>query len=218
MALADALLAATDAWPRLLQQLEPAELEVVRSELAAAVHGTDWDPGVLIATLLAHEPEDHPAWLALTLSTERRTTAERASVLAAAMTLRLAIEMSAADLIDTWPVRTADADQVERAAEQRIWTVPMKPVHDTRISREQLVVLERDGREVAPAFQLDGEGRVLQTAAEVNRLLDAADDPWGAAAWWLTPHATLHAIPADALRAGDGQTVLAVAAAAGELD
>lgn len=218
MALADALLAAAASWPRLSERLGPEESQSVRRALAAAVHGAAWDPGELLATLLAHEPQDGPAWQALTISSERRTMYERPSVTYAAMRLRLAIEISAAESGQIGPDRSQDADEVERAAEQRIWNVPMRPLPETRTSREYLVILERDGRELAPAFQLDREGRVLQTAAEVNRLLDASEDPWGAASWWLTPHAALHAIPADALRTGEEQNVLAAAVAAGDLD
>lgn len=56
-------------------------------------------------------------------------------------------------------------------------------------------------RYLFPAFQFDvTRGRIHPTAVEVNRLLDAAEDPWGVASWWISPNARLRGIrPADAL-------------------
>ncbi|HEX8645751.1 MAG TPA: hypothetical protein VF715_02545 [Thermoleophilaceae bacterium] len=189
----------------------------MRRSLAAAVHGARWDPSEVVGTLLAHVPEDDPAWEALLESSERTTaTAEPYSVTWGAMRLRLAIEMAELDLPQE--KRPSNPDEIAQAAEERIWTVPMVTPHHPRATRGGLLVLTRAGDEMAPAFQLDEQGRVLGAAAEVNMLLDADDDPWGVASWWLTPHAGLHVIPADALRVGDGQRVIAAALAAGDGD
>lgn len=43
-----------------------------------------------------------------------------------------------------------------------------------------------------PQFQFDtSTASVRPAVAEVNQLLDAANDPWGVASWWLTPSARL---------------------------
>jgi hypothetical protein len=54
---------------------------------------------------------------------------------------------------------------------------------------------------VYPRFQLDlARGRIRPVAAEVNRLLGAAHDPWGVASWWVTPKERLaNLAPCDVL-------------------
>jgi hypothetical protein len=49
-----------------------------------------------------------------------------------------------------------------------------------------------------PAFQFDIERRRLfPEVRNVNELLRTADDPWGAASWWVSLHARLGARPVD---------------------
>ncbi|MFD3873409.1 hypothetical protein [Streptomyces sp. NPDC058623] len=54
-----------------------------------------------------------------------------------------------------------------------------------------------------PAFQFAPDGRLRDTVREVNLLLDADGDPWGAADWWLSPNAWLDAEPARLLGTAD---------------
>lgn len=104
-------------------------------------------------------------------------------------------------------------DDVERAAEARLWVVPMLPVA-LDLPRSDVLVLTRGDERLAPMFQFDTDGRtLLQSVVEVNRILEVDDDPWGCASWWLTPHAALHAIPADEIRVGSVEVVRAAAAA-----
>jgi hypothetical protein len=51
-----------------------------------------------------------------------------------------------------------------------------------------VLVLERHGVIVIPAFQFDDHGRLLETARTVNRIMMVDDDPWGTASFWLMPH------------------------------
>ncbi|MEU9349078.1 DUF3168 domain-containing protein [Streptomyces sp. NPDC048278] len=83
----------------------------------------------------------------------------------------------------------------------------------------ELIRLRRhDGTEGLPAFQFDGEGQPRDVVIAVNRMLGAAEDPWGVADWWLGPNPWLAATPASLLGAGlDGQ-LLAAASAVGEED
>lgn len=75
-------------------------------------------------------------------------------------------------------------------------------------------VLRRGGDPYAPELiRLRGAGGVLRlprfqfsecslpwmAVLEVNRLLEADRDPWGAADWWLSPNAWLGATPAELL-------------------
>ncbi|WP_330333993.1 hypothetical protein OHS33_32515 [Streptomyces sp. NBC_00536] len=46
-----------------------------------------------------------------------------------------------------------------------------------------------------PAFQFAADGQPVPVVREVNGLLDADRDPWGAATWWLSPHAWLDELP-----------------------
>jgi hypothetical protein len=66
--------------------------------------------------------------------------------------------------------------------------------------RADLIRLPRGDRHVVlPAFQFAGDGTPLPVVTRVNRLLDAAGDPWGVADWWLGRNAWLNGIPADLL-------------------
>jgi hypothetical protein len=65
--------------------------------------------------------------------------------------------------------------------------------------REKGILIElRDrNRAVYPAFQINpAKGTLYPEVEEVNAILGAATDPWGAASWWLTPHGRLGAVPA----------------------
>ncbi|PJN19942.1 hypothetical protein CG724_06930 [Streptomyces sp. CB02120-2] len=46
-----------------------------------------------------------------------------------------------------------------------------------------------------PAFQFTADGRARALVREVNALLDADHDPWGAADWWLSPNGWLDDVP-----------------------
>lgn len=46
-----------------------------------------------------------------------------------------------------------------------------------------------------PVFQFDDDLEVIEVVAEINRLLDAKDEPAAAATWWATRHARLGAAP-----------------------
>jgi hypothetical protein len=57
----------------------------------------------------------------------------------------------------------------------------------------------RDGGHQLPRFQFDDDLRPHDLVMRVNRLLDADDDPWGVADWWVSPHAVLDDPPATLL-------------------
>ncbi|MFF4098835.1 hypothetical protein [Streptomyces sp. NPDC001903] len=65
-----------------------------------------------------------------------------------------------------------------------------------------------------PAFQFTAGGRVRPVVREVNLLLGAAADPWGAADWWLSPNAWLDgcAAPISLLDTPDEQRLAGTAA------
>ncbi|MFI2205897.1 hypothetical protein ACH47Z_35020 [Streptomyces sp. NPDC020192] len=58
----------------------------------------------------------------------------------------------------------------------------------------------RDGGDRYPEFQFAaGDGTPYEVVLEVNRLLLAEIDPWGAAAWWLSANTWLGGTPASLL-------------------
>jgi hypothetical protein len=207
MALADALEFAAKRWTELRDQLSRDDIREIERVLAAAVHGATWDPGHLIEVLLASESSVSPAWSALRESATRRAGPEPQLTLVAAAHLRLAIELA-----EYREPRRNDPRRITLDAEERLFTAPMRDI-DQEEPPPNVVVLRRRGERFAPSFQFDGEGLVLENVARVNEMLDATDDPWGVASWWLTPHAALHAIPADEVRVGNAENVVAAARA-----
>jgi hypothetical protein len=84
--------------------------------------------------------------------------------------------------------------------------------HDPHLVRLE----EADGTGRVPAFQFDASGLARPIVLLINRLLEAGDDPWGVADWWLGGNAWLGAAPADLL--GGGRDDDLVAAAQAELE
>lgn len=78
-----------------------------------------------------------------------------------------------------------------------------------------LIRLERpDGGVVVPLFQFGDDGRPRDTVLRINVLLDAYDDPWGVADWWLSGNVWLHGAPVELLDGPDEDNLLAAAQAA----
>ena len=87
---------------------------------------------------------------------------------------------------------------------------------NTKRRKSELLGLPVKNRQLFPAFQVDtSRQRVRHGIAEVNRLLDAAGDPWGVASWWFSEDAWLDGErPADAVaKPGGPERVLAAAQA-----
>ncbi|MFE2109451.1 hypothetical protein ACFXAF_26820 [Kitasatospora sp. NPDC059463] len=73
---------------------------------------------------------------------------------------------------------------------------------------------DRQGAVRLPAFQFDDvSGLPRPVVVAVNRLLDADDDPWGVADWWLGTNAWLDAVPARLLGTTGEHALLAAARA-----
>lgn len=74
-----------------------------------------------------------------------------------------------------------------------------------------LVRLEGPDRvRVWPAFQFGSHPELVR---RINHILDAAGDPWGAADWWLGPHAWLRGAPARLIGSVDDQVLVDAAEA-----
>ena len=71
-------------------------------------------------------------------------------------------------------------------------------------------LLGRGGAIRLPRFQFSRGADPWPAVLEVNGVLDAAGDPWGAADWWLSPNAWLGDVPERLLGAGrDGRLTAA---------
>lgn len=64
-----------------------------------------------------------------------------------------------------------------------------------------------------PAFQFAPDGRPYPVVTQINVLLDAGDDPWGVADWWLGLNGWIDAIPAESIGRVDDELLIAAARA-----
>lgn len=81
-----------------------------------------------------------------------------------------------------------------------------------------LVGLPVRNKYLYPGFQIDeSKARVHPVAADVNRLLDASDDPWGVTSWWMSGQPRLDGERPQDLVGGDRQDLL-VSLASGDYD
>ncbi|MDO9108226.1 MAG: hypothetical protein Q7U89_04450 [Coriobacteriia bacterium] len=90
-----------------------------------------------------------------------------------------------------------EADMAARALGSR--SVNLSQYASLRRRRGELLGLPVANHYLFPAFQIDADRRcVVPVVAQVNRLLGAAQDPWGVASWWFSDNARLGgARPAD---------------------
>ncbi|MGW4973908.1 hypothetical protein ACWEP3_29110, partial [Streptomyces albidoflavus] len=91
------------------------------------------------------------------------------------------------------------AGPVLTAVRERLLAAPSVPAGELAGRAGGLILLPAEGGRRVPRFQLAPDGAVRPVVLTVNRLLDAEADPWGAADWWLSPHAWLGAPPAGLL-------------------
>ena len=122
---------------------------------------------------------------------------------------------------------------VEGEAVRAIWREPMREPRDAAVAlgaratnrekvrqyrkRSWLLGLPAGRGYVYPAFQFDPERRdVFAEVRAVNERLEAADDPWGVASWWIARHAPLGARPADLVGTRRADDLVAAADAATE--
>jgi hypothetical protein len=79
-------------------------------------------------------------------------------------------------------------------------------------ARRDVLALRVGNRFVFPAFQFDEGRRELRPlVAEINRVLDASEDPWGVSSFWFTTDPYARARPADLAASGRAQELRAAA-------
>ncbi|GAA2806642.1 hypothetical protein [Saccharopolyspora taberi] len=100
------------------------------------------------------------------------------------------------------------------------WVLEAEALDETQLRARGIAVddpdllcIEHAGGDRWPAFQFGSSGQPLEVVRTVNRLLDAADDPWGVADWWLGENAWLDGVPARLLGQVADQTLIDAARA-----
>jgi hypothetical protein len=120
-------------------------------------------------------------------------------------------------------------EQILEEAQAAIWQLPMltsseagrqlgstasNPRELPRRLREESSLLGLPGRSGYryPRFQIDPRKKRLHPeVAEVNRILEAAADPWGVASWWMSPNDRLGVPPMDLVGSARASAVVRVA-------
>lgn len=107
----------------------------------------------------------------------------------------------------SWPYLPPDSVELARAARRRLLAAPARGAERLTAetardpARAGLIRLSgHGGTSCFPDFQFDpttGEPRPV--VQEINRMLQADEDPWGVADWWLAGNVWLHGTPADLL-------------------
>ncbi|WAL63884.1 hypothetical protein ORV05_23175 [Amycolatopsis cynarae] len=171
-----------------LAQVEGMVRELAAEGLPAALTKRSADLARYLARRL---PADHPVRRALAdggtrLTGPAREARELTGWFATRDSLRSALLGN----------RTPTAEEVRREATH--WLLAAEALSEAEVrargwdpAGEDLIRLDRDdGGSQWPAFQF-GPGII----GRINRILDAAGDPWGAADWWLGEHARLGEAP-----------------------
>jgi hypothetical protein len=212
--LADAVRALAEAWSDVAGRIDATtrrRLTSLVTELAnqddpAAQQETALEILELLWPLL---PADHPVREAMAVGDTTRFTTT-------VMDWAPVTDLLVRQLV---PRAQATPGEALGPAEQRLLEAPAYSGAEVRYRGEdpdqpQLIRLVReDGGVQLPAFQFDASGRAIPVVLAVNRLLDAAEDPWGVADWWLGANAWLGAVPAQLLGRVDDDVLLDAARA-----
>jgi hypothetical protein len=199
--------ALADYWPQTLPYLQPAELDLI---------------GRMI-DLIDADPADEDSVLEISSELEEALFTR----LPSGHPVREAIFAQArfASVPPDWPQMSAALrtllNSLGRAddTEERLLAAPAISVqqvieHGDDPQSDGLIRLPSpDGGLRLPAFQFGADGHPIQVVLRINRILEARDDPWGVADWWLGGNAWLDGIPA-ALIGHVGDDLLTMAARA----
>ncbi len=217
MALTDVLDVLREHWDEVQEHLD----ESARTSLLALLDAPSADPErtarKIARLVLAAVPDGHPVRAALEDSVRysqavRAELTDREAVLRALALFRGAADPAPAPAAAT-PSPPEDADDWLLAADSVSAADYRAGGHDPA-DPDLIRLTDRQGAVRLPAFQFDGaSGRPLPVVVAVNRLLDADDDPWGVADWWLGANAWLDAVPARLLGTPGEQALLAAARA-----
>lgn len=162
-----------------------------------------------LCVLIGNElPPVHPFRVALT---EGGTRFLRPDTDATALADWFSTRETLLSLIRRRDIARVTTEEVQEQAEA--WLLAADSVSESELlargvdpGAADLIQLEgHDGRARWPAFQFGDRAELIRA---INGILDAADDPWGAADWWLGRHARLGGVPAKLLGEIDDQVLL----------
>jgi hypothetical protein len=192
MAVEDAIRALRDHWDDVISRLGVPRRQELR-DLVGELGGPDHKRAVTgIADLLVEElPPDHPVRRALAQGYLFAPTVTDWTELRVSLEALAWLPEGGADV--GGPVLSAVVDQLLRApalTEDEVRRRGVDPADPDLIRLDR-----RDGGRQWPEFQFTPGDGPLPVVRIVNDLLDAANDPVGAADWWLSRNAWLDGQP-----------------------
>ena len=233
MATEDVLSALAARWPETAPYLTPDDLRLVRDAArltSAAAAGTgstrEAQRALLRLTMMLVErlPAAHPVSDAISGGTRFAESSSRLGEIAAMLDPIAALSWTTTIHEESEPVPPADLgqpgeDESDEAAE-RLLAAPTLTGQQIRAGgadpgQPGLIRLPGPAGQQIPSFQFTRAGQPIPVVLAVNRLLDADDDPFGVADWWLGRNAWLEGVPADLIGLIDD--MLLVRAAQAEL-
>lgn len=202
----DVVTALAEHWDDVIGRLAEPDRRLLRDQVATLTSGADEDARteallVVVDLLLPVLPDGHPVERAL-------SDGNRSVGAVADPELLPALDLLRMRLLSAAPEPPPDPESPAQAwagARRRLLAAPSVSARELALrggdpDRPGLIRLDGDdGTLRLPAFQFDRAGDPVPVVLRVNRILDAEDDPWGVADWWLCPHAWLGAAPADLL-------------------
>ncbi|WP_344474298.1 hypothetical protein [Nonomuraea monospora] len=207
MGLRQAMAVLAEQWHDIHSRLSPEAIEAL-SDLAGRLLREDDQEA---AEEIAHEiagllrrrlPGDHPFSVALRERTERRAGVAEPSLPLAELRALLS--------------HTPSPAEVEREAVARLLAAPALTAAELRALGQNpgdpalIRLQDDDGAGRWPAFQFDADGTPLPLVRLINGILEAFDDPLGAASWWLSDNGWLGDAPARLIgRVPDEQLIAA---------
>ncbi|MGG2461485.1 hypothetical protein ACO0M4_16955 [Streptomyces sp. RGM 3693] len=164
-------------------------------------------PGVRFRPGAAAPPDPHLLPLLLALRTDVLTTPGHSPAALAGAAARPGTD-GPHDTGDAAPPPPEEATPYRPDADDA-WLLaePAVPAASVDLAADQthdlILLTDENDVELIPTFQFDpGSGAPYPVVIEINRLLSAEEDPWGAADWWLGSNVWLDAPPARLLGTG----------------
>jgi hypothetical protein len=107
-------------------------------------------------------------------------------------------------------------EQIADEAEARLLSAPALSADEVRgrggdPGHQYLIRLDSMEGDRFPAFQFDAAGQPILLVLHINELLEADDDPWGVADWWLGRHSWFSQTPAESIGEVSDEVLLASA-------
>jgi hypothetical protein len=217
MTLPRAMAALAETWADVVGRLDD-EQRVVLAGLLAEVLGDDVEvraeAALEIMRLLARVlPRDHPVRAAFAAESDRYA--------GAALDWNPALRALSPHVPELRPLAGARQTpaEIQQGAERWLLAAPALDAAEVRRRGADpqdpgLIRLSPPGAGTRlPAFQFRADGQPHPVVAAINLLLDAGEDPWGVADWWLGPNAWIGAVPADVLGRLDDQILIEAARA-----